>query len=687
MDAVFLLVSLHVYLATGPEPAPSARRGRFGLDDTPHLVAAPAPLKPRRSQAPKSVARTAKLVLLATPAQHTGRENRYQAREAQAPKQVKLLLGSLREENERKRRTYEVGYTSALDRTDAQLMGLKMPAEPLSGAVAHNTAALRRIGHADLLTRALRRKGRKSLGRWKIPTPEAAGAEGAPGPQGPGGNQSGPNGDFADLCSPSAPAFSWHPHISPIRDQEHCGSCWAFAAMGVFEASQRLTNDLALDLSEQHVLDCAATKNGVDAGNCKDGGRPDRVYDWLTSGGKVTTEAQQPYRERDQMCTNPVGRYSAMTWGWVDSNAPRPSVDAIKAAICKYGPVSASVYVTQSFTAYKSGVFDEFANGETNHAIALVGWDDARGAWLLRNSWGTDWGEAGYMWIRYGSNSVGKWATWVAVEKQPEPPPPRQTERYVVLRNQSDVPLEISLQSSRVSGGGRVWSPEAPGKKKPKVQTVKLAPGKSMTVLDPEATPLRADRLRVFARSSKNKKKTWTRWWSRDLGVSPADGYVAEYVEPLTYTFFAAGADSVPAPEERDSAYALGRDAIKAQSYAEAAARLESWAQVFADDPRVGTAQYYTGVARLKTGDTWAAVEWLSRMQQRDPEHPWFVYASYWLGEAYADMGLCGSALPYFESVAWTGQTIEPAFRDAALANIQRLNKDDGVICNDWADW
>lgn len=686
MTAVFLLISLHAFLAAAAEPAPSARRGRFGLDDSPHLVATPAPLKARRAQAPKRIARTARLVLLATPTQLKGREGRYQAREAQAPKQVKLLLGSLREENKRKRRSYEVGYTSALDRTDAQLMGLKMPAEPLVGAVAHNAAALRRLGHADLLTRAIRRKGRKSLGRWKIPTPEAAGAEGAPGPQGQG-NSSGPSGDFADLCSPSAPAFSWHPHISPIRDQEQCGSCWAFAAMGVFEASQRLTNDLALDLSEQHVLDCATTKDGKDAGSC-DGGYHYRVYDWLTNGGKVATETQQPYRERNQACTTPEGSYSAVTWGWVDPETWQPSVDAIKAAICKYGPVSASVQVTESFKAYKSGVFDEFANGDTNHAIVLVGWDDARKAWLLRNTWGTDWGEAGYMWIRYGSNSVGKRASWVAVEKQPEPPPPRQTERYVVLNNQSDVPLEISLQSSRVSGGGRVWAPEAPGKKKPKVQTVKLAPGKSLTVIAPgEATPLRADRLRVFARSSKNKKKTWTRWWSRDLNVSPADGYVAEYVEPLTYTFFAAGADSVPTPEERDSAYALGRDAIKGQDYAEAAARLESWAQVFADDPRVGTAQYYTGVARLKTGDTWAAVEWLSRMQERDPDHPWFVYASYWLGEAYADMGLCGSALPYFESVAWASQKIEPTFREAALANVQRLNNDDGVLCNDWTDW
>ena len=54
---------------------------------------------------------------------------------------------------------------------------------------------------------------------------------------------------------------------------------------------------------------------------------------------------------------------------------------------------------------------------DRNHAIALIGWDDTKGAWLLRNSWGTDWGMGGYMWIKYNSNNVGRRAAWVKAKK------------------------------------------------------------------------------------------------------------------------------------------------------------------------------------------------------------------------------------------------------------------------------
>lgn len=69
---------------------------------------------------------------------------------------------------------------------------------------------------------------------------------------------------------------------------------------------------------------------------------------------------------------------------------------------------------TLAFQGYKSGVFNENANDNgINHAIVIVGWDDAKGAWRIKNSWSTGWGEAGYMWIKYGSNDIGYAATWV----------------------------------------------------------------------------------------------------------------------------------------------------------------------------------------------------------------------------------------------------------------------------------
>ena len=77
--------------------------------------------------------------------------------------------------------------------------------------------------------------------------------------------------------------------------------------------------------------------------------------------------------------------------------------------------------VTDLFQNYTNGVFNEipsnYASPTSNHAIVIVGWDDAKGAWLMKNSWGTNWGENGYMWIKYGSNNIGRRAAWVIAKK------------------------------------------------------------------------------------------------------------------------------------------------------------------------------------------------------------------------------------------------------------------------------
>jgi cathepsin K len=207
-------------------------------------------------------------------------------------------------------------------------------------------------------------------------------------------------------------------YVTPIRDQR-CGNCWAYSAVGAYEGSYKKVNGSFIDASEQHAENC------VD-GDCG-GGFAYKVMEWMVGQNKfLTTEAALPDAGVNQNCnaTPPATNYYATDWGVVHPSGDInkiASVADIKEAMCKYGPIAASVQVTSMFQNYSNGTFFEFAsnynNPSSNHAVLLVGWDDDKGAWLMKNSWGEDWGEDGYMWIKYNSNNIGRRAAWIVAKK------------------------------------------------------------------------------------------------------------------------------------------------------------------------------------------------------------------------------------------------------------------------------
>jgi cathepsin K len=210
-------------------------------------------------------------------------------------------------------------------------------------------------------------------------------------------------------------------YVTPVRDQQ-CGNCWAYSALGAYEGNYKKVNGSFIDASEQHAENCVA-------GDCS-GGFAYQVMEWMVDNNKnLEKESVLPDAGVNQACGGgtPATNYYATDWGVVDPSGDIgkiASVADIKAAICKYGPIAASVQVTNLFQNYTNGVFFEFASNyaspSSNHAITLVGWDDDKGAWLMKNSWGTDWGEDGYMWIKYNSNNIGRRAAWIIAKKAPK---------------------------------------------------------------------------------------------------------------------------------------------------------------------------------------------------------------------------------------------------------------------------
>jgi C1A family cysteine protease len=214
-----------------------------------------------------------------------------------------------------------------------------------------------------------------------------------------------------DRCMPRAelPAdFDWCDFgvCLPVRQQGGCGSCWAFATVGPLESNILLKDGRSVDLSEQWLVSC--NRSGW---SCS-GGWWAHDYHWYRGdpcgAWGAVLEAHFPYVGRNDPCNCPYPHeYTIRNWAFVGGPDEVASTAQIKQAILDYGPVSTAVYANGPFHAYTGGIFNGCSDGEVNHAVVLVGWDDADGVWILRNSWGAGWGEDGYMRIPYGCCDVG----------------------------------------------------------------------------------------------------------------------------------------------------------------------------------------------------------------------------------------------------------------------------------------
>jgi len=212
--------------------------------------------------------------------------------------------------------------------------------------------------------------------------------------------------------SPLPSRFDWRDYCepTPIKNQGSCGSCWAFGACGTFENIIKIRDDIEYDFSEQWMVSCNTL-----GGDCDGGWYPfDHFLNLPDACGTVgpVLEESFPYQAADLDCECPYPRIPnrIKSWAYIGSSTAKASVDAIKEAIFNYGPVRVSLFPNNAFHAYESGVFNECSPGFSGHAVILFGWDDSQGengVWFLRNSWGTNWGEDGYMRIQYECCEIG----------------------------------------------------------------------------------------------------------------------------------------------------------------------------------------------------------------------------------------------------------------------------------------
>lgn len=216
--------------------------------------------------------------------------------------------------------------------------------------------------------------------------------------------------------------------VTAPKDQGQCGSCWAFSTTGAVEGAWCVKKGKLFNLSEQMLMDCSRFLGN----NSCNGGLMDDAFSYVTQKG-LCSEKDYPYEAKDAKCRETRCRPVVHIKGFYD--VPAGDEVAMRAALANHGPVSIAIQADQvDFQFYKSGVFDAPCGSSLDHGVLLVGYGTdektKKDFFVMKNSWGTGWGQGGYMLMAQHKGREGQCGlllsgSYPLVEGE-GPPTPRQ---------------------------------------------------------------------------------------------------------------------------------------------------------------------------------------------------------------------------------------------------------------------
>jgi len=200
--------------------------------------------------------------------------------------------------------------------------------------------------------------------------------------------------------------------VTPPKHQQECGSCTLFALTAALESSMAIyKKKLDLDLSEQELLDCP---KGSGVFKCS-GNWPEDIYEYQKTVGQ-TSEKLYRYEAKEGFCRSggkaKAGKVSAYY------RAKEGDENAMKEFVGNYGPSSLIITISDEIVNYKSGVMNTPCKNTTlDHSVLAVGYgnENGRDYWIIKNSWGTAWGEGGYFKMARNAGNICRVADYVLV--------------------------------------------------------------------------------------------------------------------------------------------------------------------------------------------------------------------------------------------------------------------------------